>query len=311
MSENPVISLVIPVYGVEKYIAEFARSVFSQSYTYVQYVFVNDGTKDNSISVLRQLIDDEFPHLNDRVIIVDKENGGLPAARKTGLQYATGDYIYHVDPDDWLSEGSLEAIAACARETNADVVYFNYAKEYADRTSVKRERVYTLETREKYIRNMYNHRAFGTLCNKCVKRSVYIDNQLHHPRYGHAEDCILSVQLVGYAQSFAHLDMTVYHYRKTNPAAMTRNGLKRRKGEYAANFLDLYEAYKDSTHPLRIIFDDVFLQAGWYSMIYGLGLFKSRPYLAGKIRQAKVRGNSNTWIPLQLFVKICSYFRKK
>ena len=75
MSENPVLSIVIPVYGVEKYIAEFARSVFSQSYTYVQYVFVNDGTKDNSISVLRQLIDDEFPHLNDRVIIVDKENG--------------------------------------------------------------------------------------------------------------------------------------------------------------------------------------------------------------------------------------------
>lgn len=311
MRKSPVISLVVPVYGVEKYIAEFARSVFSQSYPYVQYVFVNDGTKDNSISVLKSLIESEFPGLEEKVVIVDKENGGLPAARKTGLEYATGDYIYHVDPDDWLSEGSLEAIAARAQETDADIIYFNYVKEYENRSSVKREKVYTFEQRELYIRNMYNHKAFGTLCNKCVKRSVYTENCLHHPRYGHAEDCFLSVQLVGYARSFAYLDMTVYHYRKTNPGAMTRHGLKRRKGEYAANFLDLYEKYKDTAHPLCVIFDDVFLQAGWYSMVYGLGLFKSRPYLTEKIRAAKIRGNSNVWIPVQLFVKMCSCFRKK
>ena len=93
MNKDIVISLVVPVYGVEKYIAEFARSVFSQTYPHVQFIFVNDGTKDNSIQVLNDVIDNEFPALRDRIVVVDKKNGGLPAARKTGLEYVTGDYV--------------------------------------------------------------------------------------------------------------------------------------------------------------------------------------------------------------------------
>lgn len=309
MVKGPVISLIIPVYGVEKYIAEFARSVFGQSYENVQFVFVNDGTKDDSIVILKEVINNEYPHVNDKVLIVDKENGGLPAARKTGLEYATGDYIYHVDPDDWLSEGSLEAIADCASKTDADVIYFNYVKEYENRVSVKKERIYDSDQRSKYIRNMYNHKAYGTLCNKCIKRTVYSDNVLHHPEYAYAEDCFLSVQLVGYAGSLAYLDMDIYHYRKTNPTSITRQSLKRRKREYVVNFLDLYEKYKASDHPLNVIFDDIMLQAGWYSMIYGLNLFDSHPYLADNIKKARVRGASNVWIPMQILVKFYSFFR--
>ena len=74
MKKPVAISLVIPVYGVEQYIAEFACSVFSQNYPNVQFVFVNDGTKDNSIKVLKDLIDDKFQSLKERIIIVDKEN---------------------------------------------------------------------------------------------------------------------------------------------------------------------------------------------------------------------------------------------
>lgn len=308
--KNVEISLVIPVYGVERYIVDFARSVFGQSYPYVQFVFVNDGTKDNSIAVLRNLIDSEYSHLTDRILIIDKENGGLPAARKTGLEHVTGDYVYHVDPDDWLTDGSLEAIAVKALETDADIIYFNYVKEYENRVSVKKEKLYTASDRVRYIRNMYNHKAFGTLCNKCVKRKIYVENMISHPKYGYAEDCCLSVQLVGYAESLAYLDMDIYHYRKNNPHSITRQGLKRRKKEYVMNFLDLFEKYKDASHPVSVIFDDIFLQAGWYSILYGLDLFSSYPYLADKIRKARIRGNANIWLPMQILVKIYSYFRK-
>lgn len=310
MEKNPVISVVIPVYGVEKYIEEFCHSVFKQSYPYVQFVFVNDGTKDRSIEALKALVDKEYRHLKDRVLIVDKRNGGLPAARKTGLEHVVGDYIYHVDPDDWLSEGSFEAIARKALETEADLIYFNYVKEYENRSSVKREKIYTTSECERYIRNMYNHRAFGTLCNKCVKRSVYSDNKIFHPKYGYAEDCFLSVQLAGYARSYAYLDMEIYHYRKNNPHSITRQGLKRRKCEYVMNFLDLYEKYESSSHPLRVIFDDIHMQAGWYSLLYGLNLFDRYPYLAAKIRKAEIRRKSNVWVPFQFIVKIYSHFRK-
>ena len=86
MNRPVTISLVVPVYGVERYIAEFAESVFSQSYPHLQFVFVNDGTKDDSIKVLESLIDSRYSSLKDRIVIVEKENGGLPAARMTGLE---------------------------------------------------------------------------------------------------------------------------------------------------------------------------------------------------------------------------------
>lgn len=313
MDKPVVISLVVPVYGVERYIVEFARSVFGQSYPHIQYVFVNDGTKDRSIEVLNELIDSEYPHLRSQVVIVNKENAGLPAARKTGMEHVTGDYVYHVDPDDWISPGSFEAIAEKCAESDADIVYFNYVKEYENRSSVKKEREYDISQKDLYIRNMYNHRAFGTLCNKCIKRSLYENNGIHHPLYPYAEDCFLSVQLAGYARSMAYLDMEVYHYRKNNPHSITRQGRKRRKEEYAMNFLNLYELYKDKPlecNPVAALTDDILIQAGWYSIAYGLDLFNRYPYLAGEILKAKIRTGSDVWLPMQLLVKLIAFFKK-
>lgn len=310
MEEKIIISLVIPVYGVEKYIEEFARSIFSQACPSVQFVFVNDGTKDNSMTVLENLIDSQYSHLRDRIVIVNKENGGLPAARKTGLEHAEGDYIYHVDPDDWLSEGSFEAILEKIRQTEADLIFFNYIKEYENRSSIKKEYPYEVSQKDTYIRNMYNHRAFGTLCNKCVKRSLY--EGIFHPKYSYAEDCYLSVQLAARAESLAYLEKDIYHYRKNNPHSITRQGRRRRKEEYALNFLDLYEKYRgrgdDNCSP-GAIFDDILVQAGWYSILYGLDLYGRFPYLASAIRKAKIRPGSDVILPLQLFVKFYSLFK--
>ena len=80
---KPSFSIVVPVYGVEKYIGRCAETLFSQTYDNIQFVFVNDGTKDKSMEVLAEVLEG-YQHLKNRVVIVNKENGGLPAARKTG-----------------------------------------------------------------------------------------------------------------------------------------------------------------------------------------------------------------------------------
>lgn len=307
--KDPVISIIAPIYGVEKYIAAFAESVLSQSYPHIQFVFVNDGTKDSSIDILKSVIEANYSHLKEQILIIDKQNGGLPAARKTGLEHATGDYIYHVDSDDYIAEGSIAAIAQKASETDADIIYFNYVKEYENRVSVKREKLYTIEQKEEYISNMYNHKSYGTLCNKCVKRSVYQNNSISHPKYGYAEDCYVSTQLVGYAKSIAYLDEVVYHYRKNVSTAMTRQGRKKRKMEYALNFLDLYEKYRDvpeEKNPVAVLFDDILIQAGWYSIFYNLDLFTQYPYLAQGILNAKINTKGKSDVPLlaQVFTKL-------
>lgn len=314
MSTPVLISIIVPVYGVEKYIAEFSRSVFGQSYPHIQYIFVNDGTKDRSIEIVKEVLEKEYPHRQEQVVFVDKENGGLPAARKTGLEYVKGDYVYNVDPDDWLSDGSIAKIAEAITATGCDIIYFNYVKEYQNRSSRKCEREYGISEKDRYVRNMYNHKSYGTLCNKCIRYSLYSDNDLFYPDYGYAEDCCMSVQLVGLAKSIAYINEDVYHYRKGDPHAMTRQGIKKRKKEYIMNFLSLYEKYRNVpviSNPIASIMNDILMQAAWYSCLYGFRLFEEYPYLACELRKVKVRTGSEVPMLLQCFLKIVSFLKCK
>ena len=313
MTKDIKISIIAPIYGVEPYVVEFAESVLSQSYPHIEFIFVNDGTKDRSIELLEALIAQRYDHLRPQIKIVHKANGGLPAARRTGLEHATGDYIYNVDSDDWLSEDSIAKIVAKIRETDADIVYFNYVKEYPTRSSVKKERSYGAGCQALYVRNMYNHRSFGTLCNKCVRRTLFTQNDIAVPKYGYAEDCFVSTQLVGLSKSVAYLDEDIYHYRKGVATAMTGQQRRKRKREYALNFIDLYLKYRDvpeAQNPVACIFDDILIQAGWYSIFYRLDLFKEYPWLAKAVRGAKIRGGGSD-VPMlaQIFTKLVALFK--
>ena len=312
MNNTPTrISLIAPVYGVEKYITEFARSLFVQDYPHIEFIFVNDGTKDRSIELLEELIDSEFAHLRPQIKIIHKENGGLPAARRTGIENVTGDYIYNVDSDDWIAEGSIKKIAQRIEATNADIVYFNLVKEYPTRSKLKPEREYN-NNRELYIRNMYSHHSFASVCNKCIRRTLYFEHDIYTPKYGYAEDCFVTTQLVGYAKSVAFLDEYIYHYRKGNPAAMTSQQIKKRKREYALNFVDLYSRYMNTPkeqNPIAPIMDDIAMQLGWYSIFYSLDLFKQYPWLAKEVRKAKMRFGTDVWIGAQVVTKFVALFK--
>ncbi len=312
MNNRPIhISIIAPIYGVEKYITEFARSLFVQDYPHIEFIFVNDGTKDRSIELLEELIEAEYQHLKPQIKIVHKQNGGLPAARRTGLENATGDYIYHVDSDDWLAEGSISKIAAKIEATDADIVYFNLVKEYPTRSKPKPEREYNND-KELYIRNIYNHRSFASVCNKCIRRALYLEHEIYTPKYGYAEDCFVTTQLIGYAKRVAYLDEYVYHYRKGNPNAMTSQQIKKRKREYALNFVDLYSRYMNTPkmqNPISPIMDDIAMQLGWYSILYSLDLFAEYPWLAKEVRKAKMHFGTDVWIGAQMVTKLVALFK--
>lgn len=312
MSRPVTISLVVPIYGVEKYIAQFAESALGQSYPYIQYIFVNDGTKDNSIQVLQDVIE-KYPERKSQILIVNKENGGLPAARRTGLEYVTGDYVYNVDSDDWLSKDAVHKIADCIEKTGSDIIYFNFIKEYESNSKYKRERLYTVDTKDVYLRNMFNHKSYAAVWNKCVKYSLYKDNKIHYPKYSYAEDCCLTSQLVGYAGSISYLDEALYHYRKGNPNALTRQSVKKRKREYAMNFLNLYEKYAGvapAENPLAPILDDIVMRSAWYSLLYNLGLFDDYPYLVKAVRGAKIKWGTQVPLFAQLLIKLYAALKK-
>ena len=311
--KSPVtVSIIVPVYGVERFIAEFAHSAFSQTYPHIEFIFVNDGTKDRSMEVLDGVIAEKYSHLKDQIRIVNKQNGGLPAARKTGLEHATGDYVWHVDPDDWLELDAVESIVGRIEETGAEVVYFNLVKEYEGKSKVKRDRFHAGDAQKEYIWDMFNHKSFGSVCNKCIKRSLYDNERVIFAKYSYAEDTFLTSQLVGYSKCISFLDKPLYHYRKTNPNSITRQNLKKRHREYALNFMRLYDHYRDlplEQSPIAPIHDEILVKMGWYAVLYGVDLYNEYPYLAADIRKAKVNSKADVSLLGQLIGKLMARFK--
>lgn len=313
MSNRYKISLIAPIYGVEPYIRQFAESALGQTYENIQFVFVNDGTKDNSMAILDALIEERFAHLRPRITIINKENCGLPSARKSGLEAAEGEYILFADSDDWLELDAVERVMALAERTDADILYFDLVKEYGGgKQSVKHERTYTAENRLRWIENMFNYRSFGYTVTKCFRRKLYTENRIVFPKLGMHEDICLMAQIIFYAQSIAQLPEPLYHYRKDNPAAMCSQKRSVRHIASSRNMMGVVEAFKDNLKgsPMEFVADGVVLRAGWHSMIHDCDLFEEFPWLAEAIKRAKVSVNYRTPLLFQLFVKAYNRLRR-
>ena len=117
---QPKISVIIPVYGVEKYIRQCLDSVINQTYKNLEIIIVNDGTKDNSMKIVEEYLDDE------RIKVINKENGGLSSARNRGMEEATGEYISFVDSDDWLDLKMYEELCSQINNENILILPFKY-----------------------------------------------------------------------------------------------------------------------------------------------------------------------------------------
>lgn len=309
---NYKVSLVVSIYGAEKYIKKFAESVFMQTYDSLQFVFVNDGTKDASMTILEDIIEKHFSHLRQRIIIINQENKGLPLARKKGLEYAEGEYILFADPDDWLEFNAVEKIVEVIQQTNADIVYFDLIKEYKNKQSIKREKKYTAQTKELWIENIFNYRSFGYAVTKCFRKSLYTNNLIYTPKLGMHEDIYLMSQIIFYANSIAQLPEVLYHYRKDNENSMCSQKRETRHIASSRNLLDLYEKNMDKIEqsPIRKVAGGIVLRAGWHSIIHNYKFDREYPWLKNAIRTSKISFRYRTPLIFQILVKIHNYLKR-
>ena len=114
---SPKVSIIAPVYGVEKYIPRAVDSILAQTYTEWELFLVDDGSKDNSGAVC-----DEYALKDSRINVIHKENGGAPSARNVAIDKATGKYMFFMDPDDWAEPKMLEDLVATAERDDAQLV---------------------------------------------------------------------------------------------------------------------------------------------------------------------------------------------
>ena len=111
-----LISIIVPVYNVEKYIRRCINSILNQTYQYLEIILVDDGSTDNS-----GLICDKYAHMDNRITVIHKKNGGLSSARNTGIDIAKGAYIGFIDSDDWIAPETYEVLYRNLVHYDADV----------------------------------------------------------------------------------------------------------------------------------------------------------------------------------------------
>lgn len=300
------LSLVTCVYGVEEYIEQYAESIFSQTCTDIEYVFVNDGTKDKSMQILERVINERYANLRKNIVILNQENQGLPIARKTGIEHASGEHILFADPDDWLEQNAFDTILKTIKESNADIVYFNLVKEYGHRQSIKREKEYTVSSKELWIENIFNYKSFGYCVTKCFRRTLYTENHIYTPILGMHEDIYLMAQIIYHAKSIVHIPQVLYHYRKTNKGSMCSQSMATRHIASSRNLLNLYQNYMDNipNSPIKDVAGGIALRAGWHSLLHQYNFSPEYPWLKNAIRNAHVDIRYQACIPIQIVVKL-------
>ena len=154
------ISVIIPVYNVEKYIKKAIESVINQTYKNLEIILVDDGSTDNS-----GFICDEYANIDERITVIHKENGGIVSARKTGINLANGDYAVNLDPDDWIEATAYEQVVKIIEERHPDIIAYGMKKEFNG--FIESQPIQLAE-------GQYNQNEFWiAFCNKVSKYPFY------------------------------------------------------------------------------------------------------------------------------------------
>ena len=164
------VSVIIPVYNSALYIPRLLDSIEKQTYANCEYIFVNDGSTDNSGMILK-----EYLKNRENMYYIEQENGGAAAARNRGIEAASGDYLSFVDSDDYILPHFIEAMVAEAERTNADIVLTGVAVEKnGEITEREHEQHDIVKDRLAFMRDIFlKINASYIVCNKLFKRAVF------------------------------------------------------------------------------------------------------------------------------------------
>lgn len=202
------VSVIIPVYNVEQYLERCLDSIINQTLKDIEIVIINDGSTDNSLNICTK-----YAKRDNRIKIITQKNGGLAAARNTGLEYAMGEYIGFVDSDDWIDLDFYEKLYNTAKKYNCDIAYADFIRKgknkHKRRMNFETEIVST-EIHDK-IKNCKNL-TLGCVWNKIYRKELLANNHLDFP-YGHVyEDGLFSMKSLYYANSIVSVPSTYYYY---------------------------------------------------------------------------------------------------
>ena len=216
--ENPLISIIVPVYNVEKYLRQCLESLIKQTYKNIEIICINDGSTDKSSEILV-----EFTQKDSRVKIITQEKSGVSTARNSGLKIASGDYIMFVDSDDWTEIDACEKLVSEAQLTGTDVVLFSHydvfpnSKNLYDISKNCKKSYYKFDNIDDYIKNIIY--APGILCDKFYRKD-FIKNITFISGLAQSEDMLFWFEVLYNKPAISVLNKPLYNYRNISASSI-------------------------------------------------------------------------------------------
>ncbi len=210
------ISIIVPVYNIEKYIHRCVDSLLTQTYKDLEILLIDDGSSDNS-----GLICDQYAQADQRVKVIHQANGGVSRARQSGLNAATGSFIIHADPDDWVDATMCEKLIKKANKENADMVLCDYWLESAN-PEIVRQKPKSLDSRD-ILCQIISYQLHGACWNKLIRKDIiskcgcrFTPTDIYF-----CEDILFHARLLINDIKVSYLPEALYHYNISNTTSLT------------------------------------------------------------------------------------------
>ncbi len=230
---NELISIIVPIYNVEKYIKRCIESIINQTYSNIEIILVDDGSPDNCGKIC-----DEYVLKDKRIKVIHKKNGGLSSARNAGLEIALGKYISFIDSDDYISSYFIEKLYKTCKDKNCEITLCEYERVYSEikkeNTIEKKDSIIEVYDTKQMLNKLYSTDYLITTVawNKLYKRDIlknirYPDGRLH-------EDEATTYKILYNAKKVAIIREKLYYYYYDENSIMNKKfNIKRLHALYA------------------------------------------------------------------------------
>lgn len=235
------VSVIVPIYNVEKYLEKCLESLINQTLQEIQIILVNDGSMDGS-GAIAKIYAQKY---TDKVLYLEKENGGLSDARNYGIPYAKGQYIAFLDSDDYIERNAYEEMYNKAIAENGDYVECDFIWEYPDKNKI--DKIIPYSNKKEMLTNVR-----VVAWNKLIKKEIIEKNNIYFPKGLRYEDIEFTYTLIPYLDKCLHVDKEFIHYtQRDNSIANVQNEKTSEIFTILDNVIkyykkyNLYDEYKD------------------------------------------------------------------
>ena len=211
--KSPEISIIIPIYNREKHLEKCIRSVIEQDFENIEIICVNDGSEDKSLEILESLQKED-----ERIVIVNKKNGGSSSARNAALKIARGKYCLNIDSDDWIEQGYFKAIYERAEKDNLDITISDIKIDYLNKNKTEYRKDLNIDENDvisniTYLKKFYTQNFLGYTVNKLIKRELYFKNKIIYNKDIFLLEDVEMIGKIGYfSKKIGKMNRAFYHY---------------------------------------------------------------------------------------------------